>query len=59
MSDAAKKSLPLIGIIFLLLAVFKFVNGGNWVVWAILGCLFGGLRIFAHVKSGGADHESR
>ncbi|MEQ1543370.1 MAG: hypothetical protein ABL926_14105 [Novosphingobium sp.] len=53
MPKSAKAGIPLIGIIFLLLAVFKFVNGGNWVVWAILGFLFGGLGIFSSNRSGG------
>jgi len=53
MPRSAKTGLPIIGIIFLALAFFKFVNGGNWVVWAILGCLFGGLGIFRSNRSGG------
>jgi hypothetical protein len=53
MPKSAKSGLPIVGIVFLLLAVMKFVNGGNWVVWAILGCLFGGLGIFSLNRSGG------
>ena len=52
MANSAKTGLPIIGIIFLALAVFKFVNGGNWVVWVILGCLFGGLGIFRSNRPG-------
>jgi hypothetical protein len=41
-----KDGLPVIGIIFLSLALFKLVNGDPWVVWAFLGFLFGGFGIF-------------
>ena len=47
MKPAAKASLPIFGVIFLLLAVFKFFSSDPWVVWAILGFLFGGFGIFA------------
>ena len=53
MEKATKSGLPIIGIIFLALAFFKFVNGDNWVVWAILGCLFGGLGVFRSNQTGG------
>ena len=52
MAAATRTGLPIIGIIFLALAVFKFVNGGPWVVWAILGVLFGGLGVFRLGRSG-------
>ncbi|OYY67140.1 hypothetical protein [Sphingomonas sp. 28-62-11] len=51
MPNAAKTGVPIIGIIFLLLAVFRFINGDSWLVWAILGFLFGGFGIFN--RSGG------
>ncbi len=47
-----KAGVPIIGVIFLALAVFKFINGDAWVVWAILGFLFGGFGIFSS-RSGG------
>ncbi len=53
MPKSAKTGLPVVGIIFLLLAVFKFVSGDPWVVWAILGFLFGGFGIFGMNRSGG------
>lgn len=53
MADVTKKGFPLIGVIFLALALFKFLNGGGWVVWLILGILFGGLAVFGR-KSGSA-----
>ncbi|WP_197051805.1 hypothetical protein [Sphingomonas sp. 35-24ZXX] len=53
MNAPVRKGVPIIGIIFLALAVFKFVNGDGWVVWAILGFLFGGFGIFSRDRSGG------
>ena len=47
MGGAAKKGFPMVGAIFLVLALVKFLQGGDWVVWAILGLLFGGLGIFS------------
>lgn len=52
MSNSAKAGVPIIGVIFLALAVMKLINGDSWVVWAILGFLFGGFGIFAN-RSGG------
>ena len=46
MTAAVKKGFPLIGAIFLALAVVQFLQGDGWVIWAILGVLFGGLGIF-------------
>ena len=51
MEGAAKKGVPAIGIIFLVLALVKFLQGDNWVVWLILGVVFGGLGIFGLGKS--------
>ena len=53
MDKASKSGIPVIGIIFLALAVFKFVNGDSWVVWAILGFLFGGFGVFNLNRSSG------
>lgn len=55
MPASVKTGAPVLGVIFLALAVFKFLNGDGWVVWAILGFLFGGLRLFASNRSGGAQ----
>ena len=49
-----KAGVPIVGIIFLLLAVFKMVDGGPWVVWAILGFLFGGFGIVNANRAGGS-----
>ncbi|MEQ8412596.1 MAG: hypothetical protein RIC51_10365 [Erythrobacter sp.] len=32
----------IIGLMFLALAVFEFLSGDDWVVWVVLGFLFGG-----------------
>ena len=52
MPPAVKKGVPVVGIIFLLLALFKLVTGEPWVVWAILAFLFGGFGIFAQRSRG-------
>ena len=50
MDGAVKKGLPVVGIMFLVLALVNFLQGDNWVVWAILGFLFGGFGIFSRGK---------
>lgn len=52
MAKAGKTAFPVIGFIFLALAVVQFLKGDDWVVWAILGVLFGGLGIFGRKKAG-------
>lgn len=52
MNEAAKKGFPLIGVIFLALGIFKLVQGDSWVVWIILGILFGGLSVANWSKGG-------
>lgn len=41
------KSFPLIGVLFLALGIFKLIQGDSWVVWFILGVVFGGLGVFS------------
>jgi hypothetical protein len=43
MDQLQQKGFPLIGVIFLALGVFKLLQGDDWVVWIIIGILFGGL----------------
>ena len=43
MSVTPKNGVRVVGLIFLALGLFKFLTGGGWVVWIILGILFGGL----------------
>lgn len=50
MGQLQQKGFPIIGAIFLALGVFKFVEGEGWVVWIILGILFGGLGLFGRRK---------
>lgn len=49
-AEIRKKGFPLIGVIFLALGLFKFLRGDNWVVWILLGLLFGGLAAFGRTK---------
>ncbi len=50
MGDLQKTGFPLIGVIFLGLGVFKLLQGDDWVVWIILGALFGGLGALSRRK---------
>ena len=43
MNGVGKKGFPVVGVIFLTLGVFKLIQGDDWVVWIILGVVFGGL----------------
>ena len=51
MAATPKNGIRLIGVIFLLLGLMKMLNGGSWVVWIILGVLFGGLSLFGRKES--------
>ena len=51
MNELRRKGAPVIGVIFLALGVFKFLRGEDWVVWIILGVLFGGLAVFGRSKA--------
>jgi hypothetical protein len=50
MDRLRNKGFPLIGVIFLALGVFKILQGDDWVVWIILGILFGGLGAVSKLK---------
>jgi len=50
MDQLRTKGFPVIGVIFLALGVFKLIQGKDWVVWIILGVLFGGLGAFSRLK---------
>ena len=52
--DVQTKGFPLVGALFLAVGVWNLVRGENWVVWIILGVLFGGLAAFGWRKRGGA-----
>jgi len=55
MSNTAKAGPPILGFIFLLLGLVKFINGESWAVWIILGFVFGGFGIFASNRSKGTE----
>lgn len=40
------------GLIFLALAAFNFFRGENWIVWVILGALFGGFTALGRIING-------
>jgi hypothetical protein len=41
-----------LGLIFLVVAAIKLVQGDGWVVWAILAFLFGGFTTAARIWQG-------
>ncbi|WP_215229853.1 hypothetical protein [Erythrobacter sp. 3-20A1M] len=51
----AKAGFPVIGVVFLVLAAINLLRGDNWIVWLILGVVFGGLGIFRSRKTGGSN----
>ena len=55
MYGAATKGLPIVGIIFLVLALVKFLQGDDWIVWLLLGFLMGGFGIFGLGNGGKGD----
>jgi hypothetical protein len=55
MPKPVKAGVPIIGVIFLVLAVIQFLKGDSWVVWAILAFLLGGFSIFTTKRPGGTD----
>lgn len=48
----------LIGLMILALGVFEFVQGDRWVVWIILGFLFGGFGAASRLLKGRGGGES-
>jgi hypothetical protein len=50
MDQLRGKGFPIIGLIFLALGLFKLLQGDDWVVWIILGVLFGGLGAIGRRK---------
>ena len=50
MSGQGKTGIRVVGIVFLALGVIKFLRGDDWVVWIILGILFGGLSALGGKK---------
>lgn len=54
MSGTVKTGVPILGVIFLALGLVKLAQGEPWVVWFVLGIVFGGLGIFNLKRSEGA-----
>ena len=42
----------LLGGVFLGIALYRFLSGDSWIVWMILGLLFGGFSLFRRTESG-------
>ncbi len=42
MAGEPRKIVGVVGLMFFAVAVINFVRGENWLVWVILGLLFGG-----------------
>ena len=56
MAEKAKIGGSVIGLLFLALGIIKMLQGDDWVVWMLLGVLFGGLSAFGG-KRKGADER--
>ena len=50
MGQLQHRGFAIIGAIYLALGILKFSQGDRWVVWIILGILFGGLGLFGRRK---------
>jgi len=46
MPRTATVGLPIIGILFLVFGLIRFLDGGPSAVWIIIGFLFGGFSLF-------------
>ena len=46
MTEPVKKGAPILGVFFLVFGLAKMVQGDDWVVWFVLGIVFGGLGVF-------------
>jgi hypothetical protein len=53
MADIKRAGLPVVGLIFLALGVFKFLQGDSWIVWMLLAFLLGGFSVFGQKRGGG------
>jgi hypothetical protein len=52
MDRKAQAGSGIVGLIFLALATFNFVRGESWIVWLILGALFGGFTALGRIMNG-------
>ncbi len=55
MDKVEKGAFPVLGVVFLALGVINFAQGDAWIVWAILGVLFGGLGVFTWRRKRSSD----
>ncbi len=51
MAKPQRTAVQVVGAIFLLLGIVQFLRGENWIVWMILGVLFGGLSLLRGAKT--------
>ena len=58
MRQIQEKGFPLVGVVFLALGVFKLIQGDDWVVWFILGVVFGGLGWFSRRRADSYVHSA-
>ena len=58
MRQIQEKGFPLVGVVFLALGVFKLIQGDDWVVWFILGVVFGGLGWFSRRRTDSHVHSA-
>ena len=54
MDRKAQAGSGIVGLIFLALAAFNFLRGEGWIVWLILGALFGGFTALSGFMNGRA-----
>lgn len=52
MDRKAQTGSGIVGLIFLALAAFNFFRGEGWIVWLILGALFGGFTALGRIMDG-------
>ncbi|WP_164474696.1 hypothetical protein [Aurantiacibacter marinus] len=53
MAVTPKNGMQGVGVIFIILAAVQMLKGDSWIVWLILGFLFGGFGYFSSKKPGG------
>ncbi|MCZ8369384.1 MAG: hypothetical protein O9293_05355 [Porphyrobacter sp.] len=51
MDKKAQAGGGIVGLIFLAVAIINFFRGENWIVWFILGALFGGLGALGRIMN--------
>ena len=52
MAVSRTNGLRLLGGVFVGIGLYKFLTGGAWVVWLILGFLFGGFSLLGGKREG-------